>query len=101
MVANPEARHDVYELLAKHFQKTNKDRFGKKNTDEASLKIKTKVEWEAFLKGKLDGLKAVYSGEDDLLHKPELFRLAAYNKFTQQFALWHSVNTKSVRTAVE
>lgn len=101
MLANPEARHDVYEMLGKHFQKTNKDRFGKKNTDEASLKIKTKVEWEAFLKGKLDGLKGVYSGEDDQLHKPELFRLAAFNKFTQQFALWHSVNTKSVRTAVE
>jgi hypothetical protein len=28
MLANPEARHDVYEMLGKHFQKINKDRFG-------------------------------------------------------------------------
>jgi len=96
-----EIRHDVYLLLAKYHVEKFKDIFSKVKTDEATLKIKTRVEWAAYLKENLDKIKKSYTGDTSPLFRARLFSLVAINKFNNmKYTRKNNIRSANVRYAV-
>lgn len=96
-----ERNHDVYMLIAKHFISKNKDAFSKEKLSEADMKIMTRVEWAAFLKEKLDGMKKSYSGGSERLWAAQNFRLVSVNRFSSVFRHERHIRTTNVRYAID
>lgn len=70
------------------------------NPAEADLKVKTLPEWNAWILSKQEALKSLYSGKGESLAFNTQYRLIAYNKVTQQMALWYNARTRNMKTAV-
>lgn len=75
-----EYRHDVYQLIAKQVIDKVKG-FGEFKTDDKALNIKTRVEWAAMLKEKLEGmLKKFKFDAKERAHSQRRFLLLSTHK---------------------
>jgi len=88
-------------MIAKHFLSKNKDAFGTERTDEKALKIKTRVEWAAYLKEKLEGMKKSFEGDSSPTFQLEYYRLFSMNKYSNAPVQVWQLRTNNPRYAVD
>lgn len=80
----PKANMDVYELIAQYCQKELKA-YDKEATDEASAGLKTRADFNDYLKEQNTKLRELYTGDGPVLYRKHRFVVVSFAKKQMRF----------------